>query len=196
VTENEIPHCAKPLRVDVALVHYPVGNRNGEVIGSAVTNLDLHDIARAGRTFGVDSYYIVTPFTDQQQLVREIADHWLTGYGAGRNPARREALGLIRICSDLTGLYTEVTAKWGVRPTILATSAQVNERTVDYASVRARINGGEPILLLFGTGWGLTREVLDLADGLLPPINGAGDYNHLSVRSASSIVLDRLLGER
>jgi hypothetical protein len=36
------------LRIDVALVHYPVVNRNGETIGSAVTNLDLHDIARAG----------------------------------------------------------------------------------------------------------------------------------------------------
>lgn len=184
----------QPLRLDVALVHYPVCNRNGEVIGSAVTNLDLHDIARAGRTFGVDSYYIITPFADQQQLVREIVDHWVTGYGAGRNPARREALNLISLCPDLAGLYATVTDKWGVRPTVLATSAQVNERTVDYASVRARIKDGEPILLLFGTGWGLTREALAEVDGLLPPLKGGGEYNHLSVRSAAAIVLDRLLG--
>ena len=180
----------------MALVHYPVSNRNGEVIGSAVTNLDLHDIARAGRTFGVDSYYIVTPFSDQQQLVQEIVDHWLTGYGAGRNPARREALSLIRICSDLAGLYAEVTNRWGERPTVLATSAQVNERTVDYPAVRARIKNGEPHLLLFGTGWGLTPEALAGIDGALPPLKGGGDYNHLSVRSAVAIVLDRLLGDR
>ena len=110
------------IRLDVALIHYPVCNRNGEVIGSAVTNLDIHDIARASRTFGVDSYFLVTPFTDQQQLAREIIDHWLTGYGS-RNRARQEALSLVRICSDLAELYAAVTAKWGRRPTVLATSA-------------------------------------------------------------------------
>ena len=56
------------LRVDVALVHYPVVSRIGETIGSAVTNLDLHDIARAGRTFGVTTYWVVTPFHEQQEL--------------------------------------------------------------------------------------------------------------------------------
>ncbi|MBT8351253.1 MAG: RNA methyltransferase, partial [Deltaproteobacteria bacterium] len=35
----------------VALVHYPVVNKNGDVIASAVTNLDLHDIARAAKTY-------------------------------------------------------------------------------------------------------------------------------------------------
>jgi tRNA (guanine37-N1)-methyltransferase len=195
VTEEERLPDGGSFRVDVALVHYPVSNRNGVVIGSAVTNLDLHDIARAGRTFGVDSYYIITPFSDQQQLVREIVAHWLTGYGAGRNPARREALSLVRLCADLAELYATVAEKWGEPPTVLATSAQVNERTVDYASVRARIKGGEPILLLFGTGWGMTREVLAEVDGLLPPLKGRGEYNHLSVRSAVAIVLDRLLGQ-
>ena len=45
----------------VALIHHPVVNKNGMIIGSAVTNMDLHDIARAGRTFGVRGYYVVTP---------------------------------------------------------------------------------------------------------------------------------------
>lgn len=181
-------------RVDVALVHYPVRNRNGTVIGSAVTNLDLHDIARAARTFGVDTYYVVTPFADQQQLAREILDHWLTGYGASRNQPRKEALSLIRICDDLAAVYAAATAKWGRRPTVLATSAVPGGEEIDYPRVRARIEAGEPILVLFGTGWGLTEEALAGADAQLPPLQGPGDYNHLSVRSAAAIVLDRLLG--
>jgi hypothetical protein len=51
-----------------------------------------------------------------------------------------------------------------------------------------------PVLLLFGTGWGLTEEVLAAADRRLEPIQGAGDFNHLSVRAACAITLDRLLG--
>ncbi len=52
-----------------------------------------------------------------------------------------------------------------------------------------------PLFLLFGTGWGLTQEVKDSSDYVLAPIEGKG-YNHLSVRSAVAIILDRLLGER
>ena len=52
------------------------------------------------------------------------------------------------------------------------------------------------ILLLFGTGWGLTVEVLGQADMVLEPIRGVGDYNHLSVRAAAAVILDRLRAER
>ena len=69
MTARAIP---QPVQVDVALVHYPVVNKNQEIIGSAVTNLDIHDIARAGRTFGVGTFYIVTPYQDQQKLVAVI----------------------------------------------------------------------------------------------------------------------------
>ena len=194
MAEGEGSNLNSSIRVDVALVHYPVNNRNGEVIGSAVTNLDLHDIARASRTFGVDSYYVVTPYEDQQQLAREIVDHWVTGYGAERNPPRREALSLIQICTDLAEVYAAATAKWGQRPTILATSAVPGGEVAAYARVRERIVTGEPFLILFGTGWGMTSEALAEADAQLPPLRGGGDYNHLSVRSAVAIVLDRLLG--
>jgi hypothetical protein len=51
-------------------------------------------------------------------------------------------------------------------------------------------------VLVFGTGWGLTEEVLGRADDLLEPILGTGAYNHLSVRSAAAIILDRLRGAR
>lgn len=184
------------VKLDLALVHYPVGNKKGDTIGSAITNLDLHDIARAGRTYGIDAFYVITPYADQQQLAREIIAHWLTGYGAGYNRLRKEALGLIRICDDLAGLYAEVNAKWQKKPTILATSARQQENTLSYQLVRQRLGQGEPFLLLFGTGWGLTPEVMDKVDGVLPPIEGSREYNHLSVRAAVAITLDRLLGEK
>lgn len=183
------------LRLDLALVHYPVCNKNGETIGSAVTNLDLHDIARAGRTFGIDTLYIVTPFADQQTLVRDILDHWQSGHGASYNPKRKEALALVRICHDLAELYELVQAKWQQKPTILATSARVQSNQLGYAEARQRIFAGEPHLILFGTGWGMTPEVLADVDAMLPPILGNGEYNHLSVRSAAAIVLDRVLGK-
>lgn len=183
------------LRLDLALVHYPVSNKNGETIGSAVTNLDLHDIARAGRTFGIDTLYIVTPFADQQALVRDILEHWQTGHGATYNPKRKDALSLVRICNDLAEMYELVEAKWQQRPMILATSAKSNANQLDYAEARRRIFAGEPHLILFGTGWGMTPEVLAEVDALLPPITGFGEYNHLSVRSAAAIVLDRVLGK-
>ena len=184
------------LRLDLALVHYPVCNKNGETIGSAVTNLDLHDIARAGRTFGIDTLYIVTPFADQQALVRDILAHWQTGHGATYNPKRKDALALVRICRDLAELYEMVEAKWQQRPTVLATSAKPNGNQLDYAEARRRIFAGEPHLILFGTGWGMAPEVFADVDALLPPIIGFGEYNHLSVRSAAAIVLDRVLGKQ
>jgi len=194
-------HCADstgaaspPLRVDLALIHYPVCNKNGEIIGSAVTNLDLHDIARAGKTFGVDTFYVVTPFADQQELVRSILDHWQTGHGATYNVKRKQALDLVRVCRDMEELYREVVNKWGLRPRVLATSARHQARGEDFCETRRRMLAGEPHLLLFGTGWGMAPEAFAGVDAFLPPVSGTGQYNHLSVRSAAAIVLDRLLG--
>lgn len=182
--------------MDLALVHYPVCNKNREIIGSAVTNLDLHDIARAGRTFGVGTLYIVTPYTDQQQLVGELLAHWLSGPGATANSLRKEALEIIRVCDDLETALGLAVAKQGRRPTVLATCARPQAKCRSYVETRKALRRGESFLILFGTAWGLAPEVLAAADGVLPPIGGAGEYNHLSVRSAAAIVLDRLLGNR
>ena len=183
-----------PVRLDLALVHYPVVNKNGETIGSAVTNLDLHDIARAAKTYGVDTFYIVTPYEDQQLLFKEILDHWLVGDGSVYNSKRGEALSLVRICSDLDELYRLTSQKWGERPKVLVTCARCQDDTIPYREVREKVFAGESHLILFGTAWGLAPEVMAAADASLPPIKGMTDYNHLSVRSAAAIVMDRLLG--
>ncbi len=180
--------------IDIALIHYPVINKTGETIGSAVTNLDLHDIARAARTFGVDHYYIVTPYTDQHILVQEILDHWQTGYGATYNPARKTALDRVKIAESLEAVISLITEQRGQKPLILTTSARVQKNSISYRETRRRITIGEPILLLFGTAHGLAPELSETADYTLPPIESTTGYNHLSVRSAVSIILDRLLG--
>jgi len=181
-------------KVDIALVHYPVINRNGETIGSAVTNLDLHDIARAGRTYGIGTYWVVTPFKEQQELAGQIVGHWTKGYGGTVNPDRSNALSIISICSSLAEAVSGASEKFGEKPVILATCAKVQANTIAYAEIRERIRQGVPLLLLFGTAWGLSPEVLAIADGVLPPLIGTTGFNHLSVRSAASIIMDRLLG--
>lgn len=49
-------------------------------------------------------------------------------------------------------------------------------------------------MLMLGTGFGLAPAMRERADFALAPINGPGAYNHLSVRAAASIMLDRLRG--
>lgn len=179
--------------LDVALVHYPVLNRRGEVIGSAVTNLDIHDIARSGRTYGIGRFYLVTPYAEQQSLVAELLAHWLTGRGGQLNPARKEALGLVEVVTDLAELYQQVTERRGERPLVVGSSARRQDNTLEFGEVRAGLQAGRPALLLLGTAWGLAPAALPEIDGFLPPIRGAGDYNHLPVRGAAAIMLDRLL---
>ena len=48
------------------------------------------------------------------------------------------------------------------------------------------------VMILFGTAWGIAKEFIGNADYLLEPILGVSDYNHLSVRTAAAITLDRL----
>jgi hypothetical protein len=178
----------------IALLHYPVKNKTGEIIGSAVTNLDLHDIARAARTYGVCRYYVSTPFADQKALVKEITDHWQTGHGARSNPARCEALSIIRVAGDLDEIIEEIGKIHGTAPYLVMTSARKQGETIDYREVRELLEKQQPVLLVFGTAHGLADQVMAKADGVLPPITGSSGYNHLSVRSAAAIILDRLSG--
>lgn len=68
-------------RVAVALIHHPVYDKHRQVVTTAVTNLDLHDIARASKTFGLCRYFVVTPVQEQQSLAGRIRNHWLGGWG-------------------------------------------------------------------------------------------------------------------
>ncbi len=186
--------CQGETTLYIALIHHPVMNKRAEIIGSAVTNLDIHDIARSARTYGVGKYFITTPYTDQQELVQELIDHWQTGHGASYNPARKEALSIVQLAGSIAEVIDTLTKQHGKRPIIVTTSAQTQQNSVKYEEMRKKIADNQPVLLLFGTAHGLAAEVLELSDVTLPPIQGGTGYNHLSVRSAASITLDRLLG--
>ncbi len=176
----------------VALIHHPVVDKNGKTIAAAVTALDLHDIARAAKTYGIGAFFVVTPLQDQQVLVEQIIDHWVTGAGAKYNPDRRAALALIRLKPSLDAVVADMTAQFGTTPSLITTSARKAENNLTFDGLREAAGDLRPTLLLFGTAWGLAPEVLDRADFRLDPIEGGGEYNHLSVRSAVSIVLDRM----
>jgi len=178
----------------LALIHHPVYNKNGEVIASAVSNLDLHDISRAAKTYGVRAFYIVTPLSDQRELVERIISHWTEGLGARYNPDRREALRLIKIAISLDTVRDEIARNGDGLPVTVVTHARPHQRNITYGALAKMIKSNRPYLLLFGTAWGLTQEFIDKADYVLAPIMGHTGYNHLSVRSAAAIVLDRLLG--
>lgn len=176
------------------LVHYPVVSKNGDIIASAVTNLDLHDIARAGRTYGIRSLYIVTPVRDQLELVDKIVSHWVSGSGAAYNPQRKEALSIIRVSESFEGALSDIAAEDNGYPKTIVTSARKRGNSLQMNVLREKIRMGGPYALVLGTAWGLTEDFLSRADYLLEPICGPTDYNHLSVRSAAAIMLDRLLG--
>lgn len=178
----------------IALIHYPVVNKIGETIGSAVTNLDIHDIARTAKTYGVGRYHIVTPYQDQQKLVQELLDHWLVGAGATANPARKEALEIVSLASSLGDILVDLRKEYGKTPLLVATSAKKQPKLLSFGDLTGIIQEGRPVLLLFGTAHGLAPEVLEQVDTSLPPLSGGCGYNHLSVRSAAAIIIDRLLG--
>lgn len=183
------------LNLNIALIHYPVTNKNGEVIASAVTNLDLHDMARSARTYGVKGFYVVTPLEDQQALAGKLVDHWVSGGGARYNPKRREAMQLVYIRDNLEQVVTEIGQAEGREPRTIVTCARPQKGSVTYGELRQALSDGAPALLLFGTAWGLAPDCLAAADIILDPVRGAGSYNHLSVRFATAIILDRLCGE-
>lgn len=181
--------------VYIGLVHYPIYNKNGETIATAVTNFDIHDIARAARTLGVKRYYIIHPHDSQLSLARDVLDYWRDGYGGEYNPDRREALSIVSLACDIAAVSAEIESEEASRPLIVTTDARRYTNTVTYMALRDKIaNGRQPVLLLFGTGYGITREEMACFDHILEPVYGCDDYNHLSVRGAVAIILDRLLG--
>jgi len=179
----------------IALVHYPVVNRHGDIIAAAVTNLDLHDIARASKTFGVSCFFAVTPVADQKVFAERIIAHWTHGPGAKHIPDRRTAMELVRVTRSIAAAVAVITGIEGRRPAIVSTCARAHPQAVGFTRLRGLLAGERPHLLLFGTAWGLAPEVIEASDYVLAPVVGVDGYNHLSVRSAVAIVLDRLLGK-
>ncbi|MBP9113702.1 MAG: RNA methyltransferase [Polyangiaceae bacterium] len=189
--------------LSIALVHYPVLGKSvegspEEIVTSAVTNLDVHDLSRSARTYNCDAFYIVHPIEAQRELVRTIQTHWTTGSSSIRIPSRKRALERLAIVTSIEAAVTDIQSRTqSDRVEVWTTAARGSGLPlVSYASARTLLHSeGAPVLLLFGTSWGLTLETLRSADLRLEPIRATSDFNHLSVRAACSITLDRLVGD-
>lgn len=182
--------------VSICLMHYPVFDKRGETIASSVTNLDLHDISRSSKTYGLNRYYVIHPTKALRGLVEKICRHWNVGHGKEYNANRSEALEMLRIFGNLDDAILDIEQRTGQLPVIISTDARPNEETIGYRDLRLMMKTTtRPHLIMLGTAWGLGDELLDRADFRLAPLWGPTDYNHLSVRSAAAIMLDRLFGK-
>lgn len=182
--------------VFLGLIHYPIRNKLDDIITTTITNLDLHDIARAGKTYDINKYFVINPIKSQQALVRRMKKYWTSEYGAEYNPNRNEAFSVLEIADSLEESIEKIKGITGKDPFLVATDARPYPNTVSYTKMREIMyNSDRPIYIIFGTGWGMTEEMINSFNYILEPIWGRGDFNHLSVRSAASIILDRLLCE-
>jgi tRNA (guanine37-N1)-methyltransferase len=181
-------------RVYIALVHYPAYNNRLEVVSTAFKSIDAHDISRDATTYGVKKFYLINPVEEQRRLAGRLVDHWIEGEGRNFNETKSKAFGIIRIMSTIEETIEQIEEIEGERPKIVVTDARFSNDMTGYRALREKIfENTEPFLILFGTGWGLTLETIKAADYVLKPVSGYREFNHLSVRSAAAIVLDRLL---
>jgi hypothetical protein len=178
----------------IALLHYPVMNKEGKVVATAVANMDIHDIARTAKTFGVEKFYVINPVTAQRRLAGQIISHWREGYGAAYNPSRKDAFETVAVKSDLDEVMVDIESVQNCKPQIIVTSANFQGNLLTCGKLRKVLKSNHlPYLLIFGTGSGVAEEIVNSADYRLEPIKGNGDYNHLSVRSAVAVIIDRIM---
>jgi len=180
----------------VVLMHGDVLVKSGEVGTTSVTSIDLHDIARTSRTYGIEEFFAVTPLEDQQEIVKTFLEFWRSDIGKKFNQTRTESTSILTIASTFEDVITAIQKSEGVAPIVITTSA----REVPGAPVIDFYDQGfiwaqqRPVLFVFGTGQGLAPRIVEASDYLLPPVKGMTKYNHLSVRSAVAIILDRWMG--
>jgi hypothetical protein len=180
----------------IGLVHYPCRDRNDKIVTTMLTPIDATDIARSACTYDVAQFFIITPLSSQQAIAQKLLDFWLQ---AEPDVAyRRPALQRVHVVDRLEASFHEVVRREGLAPVLVGTDArELSGNSISYEQLRELLETErQPVYVLFGTGWGIALEALERVDYLLPPVWGPSAYNHLSVRAAVAIILDRLRGRR
>ncbi len=198
-------------RTYVILAHYPVFDRAGQVVTASIKNLDIHDIARSAATFGVGGAIAVTPITAQRDKVDHIVGAWddQARREGGGDDHRIGALSRVWAEASLEDALTRVAERHGSAPLVAVTSAERGSGgapghpateapplTSASGLHAACVTSPRPLAVVFGTGFGLAGRVIERADFRIGAISGIPRFNHLAVRSAVAIVLDRLFGLR
>lgn len=179
----------------VVLMHSQVETGQSQSTTS-VTSIDLHDIARSCATYGVANFFVVTPLKDQQTIVNTFLDFWRSGAGKEYNSSRFEAVSRLILLDNFAQVFAKIEELEGKKPLCITTSAKrlQHEKQISFYDQGRVWSEGRPVLIILGTGRGLEQSIISQSDFLLDPIEGFSAYNHLSVRSAAGIILDRWLG--
>lgn len=190
----------------LVLRHDQVLGREENLINSSVTQIDLHDFSRLACTYQLGGFHCVTPLESQHKICHDILSYWREGYGQTYNPDRNQALsGLAlhrsfdEVLESVTPIVDERRLKSDNHPIIVGTSARkvLPEKEVAFEDFSSKIGrSGRSVLIQFGTAWGLSPHQLDRCDWILPPVDGLSGYNHLSVRCAAAIIIDRIVHAR
>src|SRR4051812_5781436 len=153
-------------RTHLALVHHPVVDRAGTVITTALTNFDIHDLARSAMTYGLAALHLITPVTSQRDKAEHIARLWM---GDDQGEHRARALELVRTADAIDTVIATLTADHKRPPVVVATSAKPSSfpglpRRHPLELVAEAALDPSPLLILLGSGWGL-------ADALIPSVS-------------------------
>jgi hypothetical protein len=180
-------------RLYIGLVHHPVYNKNHEIVTTAITNLDIHDIARSCKTYGVARFFIINPLDSQKEIFMSLKKFWKSDIAKKYNVDRFNVFEEISFVDDIENAKKEIEKECNYPPMVISTSAKRFPRALNFREIQPIIKKSFPKLILFGTGYGLAENVINQSNFHLEPIKGAREYNHLSVRSAVAVILDRLV---
>lgn len=181
----------------VALMHNDMMLKEGRIGPTSVTSIDIHDIARSSTTYGLKNFFVVTNLKDQQKMVQKMLSFWVDEkIGGDYNNKRHHAVLSVRLENELDDVIMAIEKKEGKKPLIIGTSArqQDAQQAITYFDQEIVWQHDRPVLFLFGTGSGMSEKLLQRCDYMLPPLQSYYDFNHLSVRSAVAIILDKWLG--
>lgn len=189
---SNLPRLRLGRNISFCLMHHPVlvdGQENGI---TSLTNLDIHDIARISRSYGMGPFYIYTPLADQLEVLRQITLHWAR-QGVYKED-RKKALGLVRPVASIQELEEECQTFYGREPVFLVASAKWSDADCMTIGEVKSLARETPIIICLGTGRGLDLRKLPFKFRLVRPLRFL-DENHLSVRSAAAILADRIIGD-
>jgi len=181
----------------IALMHNDMMLKEGRIGPTSVTSIDIHDIARSSTTYGLKNFFVVTNLKDQQKMVQKMLSFWVDEkIGGDYNINRHHAVLSVKLENELDDVIAAIEKKEGKKPVIIGTSARSQDATqaITYFDQETVWQHDRPVLFLFGTGSGMSEKLLQRCDYMLPPLQGFYKFNHLSVRSAVAIILDKWLG--
>ncbi len=179
----------------MVLSHSGCKGKDGRPLTTSLTTIDVHDIARSCRTYDVMNFYVVHPHPEMHEILRAIVSHWDEGAGAALNPDRKEALSVVKPVYTFAEVVEDVEKRTGKKPYLVGTTAKLKENAASVESLKKNVYKTLPLCIILGSGYGLSDEFLAGMDAVMRPLRPGAQYNHLSVRAAAAITLDRFFGD-